>query len=65
MPWLLLLDSPGQTLELALNAIDLMPRGCALVAVQLRRSRAGQPPGGAVHHGCHHLQIAQQCGGRF
>jgi hypothetical protein len=57
--WLLLLwDSPGQTVQLALQALDLMPRRFALLALHLGARRAGQPPGGAVHDGCRHLQIA-------
>jgi hypothetical protein len=50
------------TAELALNALDLMPRGSRLLAIQLRGSGAGQSPLRAVHNRHHHLQIAQQFG---
>jgi hypothetical protein len=43
---------------LALNALDLMPRGFALLAVQIRGSGASQSTLRAVHHRHHHLQIA-------
>jgi len=43
---------------LALNALDLMPRGFALLVIQLRGSGASQPPLRAVHNRHHHLQIA-------
>jgi hypothetical protein len=43
---------------LFLNAVDLMPRGFALLAIQFRCTRASQPPLRAVHHRGHHLQIA-------
>lgn len=56
---MLLWDSPGQTAELTLQAPDLMPRRRALLRVQFRRRRAGQPPGGTVHDGGGHLQIAR------
>jgi len=46
MPWLLLLDPPGQTLELALNAVDLMPRGCA----RMRCRISGEPSRQAAHN---------------
>ena len=46
-----------------MNALDLMPRGFALLLVQFRSSGASQPPLRAVYDGSHHLQIAQQCGG--
>jgi hypothetical protein len=45
-----------------LQAIDLIPRGLALLAVNLGTGRAHQPAGGAVHDGHCHLQIAQQFG---
>jgi hypothetical protein len=44
--------------ELLLNAIDLMPRGFGLLAIQLCRRRARQPPLRAVHNRHHHFQIA-------
>ena len=50
-------------MKLVFNAIDLAPRGFALLAIHLRRSRARQSTGGAVHNRCRHLQIAQQFGG--
>jgi hypothetical protein len=49
---------------LVLNALDLIPRGSRLLAIQLRGgSGAGQSPLRAVHNRHHHLQIAQQFGG--
>jgi hypothetical protein len=47
---------------LVLNALDLMPRGSRLLAIQLRGSGAVQPPLRAVHDSHHHLQIPQQFG---
>ena len=46
-----------------MNAVDLMPCGFALLAIQFRCTRASQPPLRAVHHRGHHLQIAYQFGG--
>ena len=46
-----------------MNAIDLMPRAFALLAIQLRGSGARQPPLGSVYNRGHQLQIAQQFGG--
>jgi hypothetical protein len=43
---------------LALNALDLMPRGFALLGVQLRGRCARQSTLRAVHNRHHHLQIA-------
>jgi hypothetical protein len=43
---------------LALNTLDLMPRGFRLLVVQLRGSGARQPPLRAVHNRHHHFQIA-------
>ena len=45
-----------------LNAVDLMPRGCALLVIQLRGSGARQPTMRSVRDGGHHFQIAQQFG---
>ena len=45
-----------------MNAVDLMPRGFALLVIQLRGSGARQPTMRAVHDGGHHFQIAQQFG---
>ncbi len=45
-------------MELLLNAIDLTPRGLALLAIQLRGRCAGQPPLRAVHNRQHYFQIA-------
>jgi hypothetical protein len=64
MRLLLLWDSPGQTAELGFHALDLEPRGFALLAIHLRNSRARQSPGSAIHNRCRHLQIAQEFGGR-
>jgi hypothetical protein len=61
MRLLLLWDSPGQTAELGFHALDLAPRGFALLTIHLRGAR--QSPGGAVHNRCRHLQIAQEFGG--
>ena len=44
---------------MVLNARDLMPRGFALLVIQLRGSGTRQPAMRAVHDGHHHLQIAQ------
>jgi len=41
-----------------LNAVDLMPRGLALLVIQLRGSGARQPPMHSVHNRDHHLQIS-------
>ena len=49
-------------MELAWNALDLMPRGLALPGIQLQSAGAGQPPLRAVHDRGHHLQVAQQFG---
>jgi hypothetical protein len=43
-----------------LNALDLMPCGSRLLAIQLRGGGAGQSPLHAVHNRHNHLQIAQQ-----
>jgi len=43
---------------LALYALDLMPRGFALLVIQLRDSGARQSPLRAVHNRHHHFQIA-------
>lgn len=45
-----------------MNALDLMPCGSRLLAIQLRRGGAGQSPLRAVHNRHNHLQIAQQFG---
>ena len=57
------MDSSVETLQLALEAIDLAPRLFVLWAVHPGRG-AGQAPGGAGHDGRGDLQIAQQLGGR-
>jgi hypothetical protein len=44
--------------ELFLNTIDLVPRGFALLAIQIYRRCAGQPSLRAVHKRHHHFQIA-------
>jgi hypothetical protein len=43
---------------LALNALDLMPRGFRLLGIQTHGSGARQPSLRAVHNRHHHLQIA-------
>ena len=45
-------------MELLLNALDLAPRGFALLAIRIGRRRAGQAPLRAVHDRRHHFQIA-------
>jgi hypothetical protein len=45
-------------MELLLNALQLMPRGLALLVIQLRGSRARQSALRAVHNRHHHFQIA-------
>jgi hypothetical protein len=45
-------------MELLLNALDLATRGFALLAIQIYRRCAGEPPLRTVHDGGHHLQIA-------
>ena len=45
-----------------MNALDLMPCGSRLLALQLRGGGAGQSPLRAVHNRHNHLQIAQQFG---
>jgi hypothetical protein len=45
-------------MELLLNVLQLMPRGLALLVIQLRGSRARQPTLRAVHNRHHHFQIA-------
>jgi hypothetical protein len=45
-------------MELLLNALDLAPRGFALLAIQLCGSGASQAPLRAVHDRRHHFQIA-------
>jgi hypothetical protein len=45
-------------MELLLNALDLAPRGFALLAIQIRDCCACQPPMHAVHNRRHHLRIA-------
>ena len=45
------------------NALDLLPRRGALLAIQLLRPSAGQPSMGALHDRAHHLQIADQLAG--
>jgi hypothetical protein len=43
---------------LALNVLDLMPRGLRLLGIQLGGSSTSQSPLRAVHNRHHHLQIA-------
>ena len=45
-------------MELLLNALDLMPRGFRLLAIQLRGRGASQPPLRAIHNRHYHFQIA-------
>jgi hypothetical protein len=45
-------------MELLLNPLDLMPRGFALLVIQLRGRGASQPPLRAVHNRHYHFLIA-------
>jgi hypothetical protein len=58
MRFLLRSDGFVDAAELVLNAVDLIPRGFALLVIQLRGSGARQPPLRAVHNRDHHLQIS-------
>jgi hypothetical protein len=58
MRFLLRLDFFVDAAELALNALDLMPRGFRLLRIQLRGCRASQSPLRAAHNRHHHFQIA-------
>jgi len=58
MRFLLQLDFFVDTMELFLNALDLMPRGFRLLGIQLRGRCARQSPLRAIHDRHHHLQIA-------
>jgi len=60
---LLLWNVPGQSAQLFFDALDLLPRGGALLAVQLTRLGARQPSRGPAHDGRGHFQIPQQRGG--
>ncbi len=62
MRFLLSFELLAHALELSLHALDLAPGALALPPIQLRG--AGQPPLGAIHDRCRHLQIAQQFGMR-
>jgi hypothetical protein len=44
--------------ELLLNALDLIPRGLALLRIQFRGGGSRQPPVCAVHNRSNHLQVA-------
>ncbi len=44
-------------MELFLNALDLMPRGFALLAIQIYRRPARQPTLRSAHNRGHHFQI--------
>ena len=46
-----------------MQALDLLACGCALLAIQLTRRGARQPPLRAVQDRRRHLQIARQFGG--
>jgi len=63
MWFLLLWNASGQPAQLLFHALDLLPRGSALLAVQLGSDRARQPSRGPVDDGRGHLQIPQQRGG--
>jgi hypothetical protein len=44
--------------ELLLNALDLIPRGLALLRIRFRRGGSRQPPVRAVHNRSNHFQVA-------
>jgi hypothetical protein len=46
------------TAELALNPLDLMPRGFALLAIQFQRCGTGQAPLSAAYYGSHYLEVS-------
>jgi hypothetical protein len=58
MRFLLRLDCFVDAAKLALNALDLMPRGLRLLVIQLRHSGGCQSPLRAVHNRHYHFQIA-------
>jgi len=58
MRFLLRSDPFVDALKLLMNALDLAPRGFALLAVQIRYRCSRQPSMRAVHNGGHHFQIA-------
>jgi hypothetical protein len=58
MRFLLRLDCFVDAAELALNALDLLPRGLRLLVIQLRHSGTRQSPLRAVHNRHYHFQIA-------
>jgi hypothetical protein len=62
MRFLLRLDCFVDAAELALNTLDLMPRGLRLLVIQLRLGGARQPTLRADHNRHDHFQIAQQFG---
>ena len=43
--------------ELLLNALDLIPRGPALLCIQVHDGGPGQPALSAIHNRGHHLQV--------
>jgi hypothetical protein len=49
-------------LELSSNPVDLLPRRCALLVIQLHCLRARQAPLRAIHNRSYHVQIADQFG---
>jgi hypothetical protein len=58
MRFLLQQDFLVDAAELALNTLNLMPRGIRLLVVQRRGTGARQSPLRAVHNRHHHFQIA-------
>jgi hypothetical protein len=58
MRFLLRSDGFVDVAELVLNAVDLIPRGFALLVIQLRGSGARQPTMRSVRYGGHQFQIA-------
>jgi hypothetical protein len=50
-------------LKLFSDVVDLLPRGCALLVIQLHCVRAGEPPLRAIYHRSDNPQIADQFGG--
>ena len=51
-------------MQLFFNPLDLLSRRGTLLRIQLLCRPAGEPSMGAVHDRAHHLQIADQFGGR-
>jgi len=59
MQFFLRWDGFADAAELLLNALDLIPRGLALLRIQFRGGGSRQPPVCAVHNRSNHFQVAQ------